>query len=92
MPVTFLPRQWLCVASSSRRGSIACLCDHGHRLRGIRHDRAHMLLLGSRNVEATILEDFELMVLLKYLVSRSGVKTLGLTLVGHTWHLEFVQT
>lgn len=34
---------------------------------------------------ATSHDDFDLVVLLKYPVSSSGVKILGLTLVGYTW-------
>lgn len=47
-----------------------------------------LLLLGSRQVEETTYDDFDMVVLLEHPVSSSGVKTLGLTLLGYTWQWQ----
>ena len=50
-------------------------------------NRAHMKLLGPRQVEETTWDDFDwvVVVLLDYPILSSRMKTLGRTLVGHTW-------
>lgn len=59
---------------------------HGLDLRGVSYqDRVHTLLLGSWKVIIATQDDFDLVMLIEYLVVGSEVETLCLTVVGYTW-------